>query len=386
MSAINPNAPRVVIACGGTGGHLFPGVAVGGELHRRGLAVTLVVSEKEVDRVALSGETRFEILRLPAAGLGQASRWKVARGLWAAFTQCRRSFAKYPPSAVLAMGGFTAAAPLVAGKWAGAALFLHDSNAVPGRVNRILSRGVQEAFVAFDEAAPRLKCSRITRTGTPVRPEFRSGPSSAASRAALGLDPSRPVLLVTGGSQGARGVNESVVALLGALKQAMPGLQFLHLTGEADFASVQAAYRTAGVEAILRPFLAEMDLALRAATLCVGRAGGSSLAECAALRVPSILIPYPAAADDHQTANARVMAERGAALLLPQSEARAGKLLEPLLRLLHSESERGTMAQQCATWDVPDAADRIATRIVASLKSGAVSGSPVPAAAGRPVG
>lgn len=386
MSALNPNAPRVVIACGGTGGHLFPGVAVGGELHRRGLAVTLVVSEKEVDRVALRGETRFEIVRLPAAGLGQASRWKVVRGLWNAFTQCRRSFAKHPPSAVLAMGGFTAAAPLVAGKWAGAALFLHDSNAVPGRVNRILSRGVHEAFVAFDEAASRLKCSRVTRTGTPVRSEFRGGPSAAAARSALGLDPARPVLLVTGGSQGARGVNESVTALLGTLRHEMPGLQFLHLTGETDFAAVQTAYQTAGVPAIVRPFLAEMDLALRAATLCVGRAGGSSLAECAALRVPSILIPYPAAADDHQTANARVMAERGAAILLPQSEAKAGKLLEPLLRLLRSETERGLMAQKCAAWDMPDAADRIATRIVASLKSGSRSGGPVAAAAGKPVG
>ena len=367
-------SPRVVIACGGTGGHLFPGVAVGGELHSRGMAVTLVVSEKEVDRVGLAGETRFEVLRLPAAGFGQASSWRVARGLFGAFLQCQRSFSTRPPAAVLAMGGFTAAAPLLAGRLSGAALFLHDSNAVPGRVNRLLSRGVQEAFVAFDEAVLRLRCPRATRSGTPVRPQFHPGIVPEAARAELGLDPHRPVLLITGGSQGARGINEAVVAILPPLVQAIPELQFLHLTGQPDFERVRASYGAAGVAGVIRPFLHEMDQALAAATLCIGRAGGSSLAECAAMGVASILIPYPAAADNHQSVNARILADRGAAVWLPQNEAGSGKLLDPVLRLLRDATARETMARNVTSWHVADAAQRIATRILGSLKTGVQKG------------
>ncbi|MBI1841461.1 MAG: UDP-N-acetylglucosamine--N-acetylmuramyl-(pentapeptide) pyrophosphoryl-undecaprenol N-acetylglucosamine transferase [Verrucomicrobia bacterium] len=369
IPATSTFAPRVFIACGGTGGHLFPGLAVGAELRREGARVALVVSEKEVDQAALRGETRFDILRLPAAGLGQAGRWAVLLGFWRSLSLCRREFAASRPDAVLAMGGFTCAAPMIAGRWAGASLFLHDSNAVAGRVNRWLSRWTEETFIAFPQAAARLHCRSVTCCGTPVRERFQRVDSPAAARLALGLDPVRPVLLIMGGSQGARGVNEAVLSLLPRLKQELPDLQLLHLAGAKDFESVQARYQALKVEARVMPFLEAMELALAAATVGVSRAGGSSVAEMAAMACPCILIPYPAAADDHQRLNAAALAERGAALWLGQSEAQSGKLLEWILRLLRHESERAAMAHKLSEWHAPDAARRIAQRVTASLRA-----------------
>lgn len=359
---------RVYIACGGTGGHLFPGLAVGAELQREGIKVTLVVSEKEVDQAALQGESRFDVLRLPAAGMGQVGRWAVFRGLYKSLAICHREFAVHRPDAVVAMGGFTSAAPMLAGRWAGASLFLHDSNAVAGRVNRWMSYWVREAFVAFPQAASRLHCRQVTCSGTPVREQFRRPESPAAARGALDLDPHRPVLLVTGGSQGARGVNEAVLSLLPALLSSHPELQVLHLTGHTDFESVSRRYQALKVPARVLPFLQSMELALAAATVGVSRAGGSSIAEMAAMGCPCILIPYPAAADDHQRLNASALAERGAALCLAQSDVQSGKLLEWIQRLLRRDSERNAMSARLSEWYTPDAAKRIAQRVTFALR------------------
>src|SRR5262249_47238080 len=150
-------------------------------------------------------------------------------------------------------------------------------------------------------------------------------------RLALGLDASRPVLLVMGGSQGASGINELVTQALASLRQAAPELQYLHLTGPSDLEKVQAAYAAQKCPALVRPFLTEMELALGAATLAVSRAGGSSLAELAAMRLPAILVPYPFAADNHQYYNARALSDAGAALLLAQNTATSQTMGEAIL-------------------------------------------------------
>jgi UDP-N-acetylglucosamine--N-acetylmuramyl-(pentapeptide) pyrophosphoryl-undecaprenol N-acetylglucosamine transferase len=180
---------------------------------------------------------------------------------------------------------------------------------------------------------------------------------------ALGLDPLRPVLLVVGGSQGAQGVNDAALAALPVLLRDTPELQYLHLTGAADQGRVEAAYKSAGATAVVKPFLSEMELALGAATLAVSRAGASSLAEFAAVRVPAILIPYPVAADDHQTANARAVAANGAALWMPQKEALAGGLASRVASLLRDPARLESMGASLAAWHAADAARRIADRI-----------------------
>lgn len=358
-----PTKFSVAIACGGTGGHLFPGIAVAEELLARRCAVTLLISPKEVDQHAVRTAIGMTVVTLPAVGLTWSQFGAFIRGSWDSFRAARRFFREHPHDAVLAMGGFTSAPPVLAGKMAGATTFLHESNTMPGRANRWLARFVDQAFVGFPQAATRLHAKVITVTGTPVRPQFQSG-SPGSARMALGLDGKRPVLLVVGGSQGARGINEAVIAALPKIRSSLPDLQFLHLTGPSDFEKVRAAYQAENLRAIVRPFLTEMELALDAATVAVSRAGASSLAELAAMQLPAVLIPYPAATDNHQFHNARAFVETGAARMLVQKEATANLLTDMVVDLFRDETRRADMKQALARWHKPDVAARIAETIL----------------------
>lgn len=363
----NPRpAPLITIACGGTGGHFFPGLAVARELIARGGEVTLLISPKEVDQQAVQNASGLQIVTLPAVGLTRGHVPGFLRGFWNSFRVAKKLFNRRPPQAVLAMGGFTSAPPVLAGKICGAATFLHESNTIPGRANRWLSHFVDRAFTGFPSAATRLHTKQSVVTGTPVRPQFQPGPAAPA-RVTLGLDAVRPVLLVTGGSQGAGGINDLVLAALPELLRLLPELQYLHLTGPHDVEKVRAAYATAGAAAVVRPFLAEMELALTAATLAVSRAGGSSLAELAALRLPAILIPYPHAADDHQFHNARAFVEVGAARMLGQQRATPENFTRMVLELAQKEGERSRIGVALAQWHSPDAAARIAETILQAI-------------------
>jgi UDP-N-acetylglucosamine--N-acetylmuramyl-(pentapeptide) pyrophosphoryl-undecaprenol N-acetylglucosamine transferase len=355
--------PLVAIACGGTGGHLFPGRAVGDELLARGCAVTLLVSPKEVDQQAAQACAGLDVLTLPAVGFSWSKPGLFLRGAWQAFAVARRAFRRRPPRAVLAMGGYTSAPPVLAAKWAGAATFLHESNSLPGRANRWLAGLVDQAFVGFPQAASRLRARSVEVIGTPVRMEFQPG-STAAARMAMGLDARRPVLLVTGGSQGASAINELLVGSLPLFKQLLPELQFLHLTGSKDFERVRAAYQSASLRAVVRPFLTEMELALDAATVAVSRAGASSMAELAAMRLPAILIPYPWAADNHQFHNARAFVETGAARMLVQAQAVPELFTRMVADLLSDQARREDMKRALAQWHRPEAAARLAERIL----------------------
>jgi UDP-N-acetylglucosamine--N-acetylmuramyl-(pentapeptide) pyrophosphoryl-undecaprenol N-acetylglucosamine transferase len=265
------------------------------------------------------------------------------------------------------MGGFMSAPPILAGKIDGAATFLHESNTIPGKANRWLARLVDQIFVGFPSAAARFAKQKTATTGTPVRPQFQAADVSAC-RTALGLDPARPVLLIMGGSQGASGINGLVLKALPALAS-MPQLQFLHLTGTQELERVRAAYAAAKTKAVVLPFLTEMELALGAAAGAISRAGASSLAELAAMRVPAILIPYPAAADNHQWYNARAFADAGAALLLEQSEASGEKLAAFILKLLNDTAAHAAMREELIRWHSPQAAEQIVNRIITRLKA-----------------
>lgn len=367
MLPVKPSAPspRIAIACGGTGGHLFPGLAVAEQLILRGCDVTLLVSPKEVDQQAVRNVTGMDVVTLPAVGLSGGNIIGFARGFWKSHRAARRCFAKRP-QAVLAMGGFTSAPPVLAGRAVGALTFLHESNTIPGRANRWLAHIVTQAFVGFPESAAYLHHSNILCTGTPVRPGFQPGDPGAA-RVALGLHPSRPLVLVMGGSQGATGVNDLFLRALPSLLRAAPELQYLHLTGPNDAAKAQVAYDSYQARAVVRPFLTEMEFALAAATVAVSRAGASSLAEFAALRVPAVLIPYPSAADNHQFFNARAYVETGAAYMLEQGEATDEQLAADLLKIITDQTARASMIRALERWDAPHASALIAARILAQL-------------------
>lgn len=367
---------HVAIACGGTGGHLFPGLAVGRELSARGTQVTLLVSPKEVDQAAVQGLGDLRTATLPAVGLQGRNYGAFLMGFglaWRAAHRCfsDRSFSPRPPDAVLGMGGFTAAPPMLAGRRLGAATFLHESNTVPGRANRMLARWTRESFTGFEETGRRWGRTRVAFTGTPVREaiaRLRQGRDPRAARATLGLDPEKPVLLITGGSQGARGLNRWVCDTLPGLVAAAPDLQFIHLSGTPDLASVQKAHQALATRSVILPFLQEMHLALEAADAVVSRAGASSLAELAALRLPSILIPLPTAQDNHQHHNAAALATTGAALMMDQAAPDPARLQEAILAVLKDPALRESMRAALGAMDHPEAAATIAECILEHVR------------------
>jgi UDP-N-acetylglucosamine--N-acetylmuramyl-(pentapeptide) pyrophosphoryl-undecaprenol N-acetylglucosamine transferase len=372
---MNPSRqkPLVAIACGGTGGHLFPGLAVAEQLQARGCDVALLISPKDIDQQAVKAASGMEIFTLPAVGLQNRNYLpfisSFAQSLFAAW----KIFHRRRPAAVLAMGGFTSAPPVFAAKDMGAKTFLHESNTIPGKSNRFLSRFVDEAFIGFPEAAARLRTKKTSVTGTPVRPQFQIG-DAEKKRIALGLEPSRPTLLVVGGSQGARGLNDLVLSALPLL--AGKNWQWLHLTGAGDFEKVQAAYAKLGLKAVVKPFLSEMDLALGAATACVSRAGASSLAEIAAMRLPSALVPLPTAADNHQFFNAAAFEKTGAAKLLDQKNSPSEKVVATLIELVENETTRSQMQAALAQWHAPQSAGQIAEAILVAIGQGASRSAP----------
>lgn len=360
------SAPRIAIGCGGTGGHLFPGLAVADELRACGCAVTLLVSPKEVDQEAVKAARDLAVVTLPAVGLTRWGEFAFVRGFIRSYRAAKVLFQSWPPQAALAMGGFTSAPPLLAAGRQGAQTFLHESNSIAGRANRWLSWFVRQAFVGFPSGGDRLHTRNVALTGTPVRAVFQPR-VAAACRVALGLHPARPVLLIMGGSQGARGINLLVSKTLPLLARRCPHWQWFHLAGAADAPTVKAAYAKAGVSAVVHPFFASMELALGAATAAVSRAGASSLAELAALRVPSVLIPYPAATDDHQLHNARAFAATGAARLLEQKTATPEVLALALQDLAENPTVRAALQAALAQWHAPNAAAQIAATILSAI-------------------
>jgi len=380
------SSPFVAIACGGTGGHLFPGIAIAQELKKQGCHVALLISPKEIDQQAVKSAGDMPVFTLPAVGLQNRNYFSFARSFWNSFCAARKIFGARKPDAVLAMGGFTSAPPVLASRKFGAITFLHESNTIPGKANRFLSRFVDEAFIGFPEAAARLRARKTTVTGTPVRPQFNpeAGNRRSEARTKLGLDPDLPTVLVVGGSQGASGLNEMVLTALpffqerGRPARELPGgyehaggphaLQFLHLTGTKDFERVKAAYAARNLKAVVKPFLAEMDLALAAATACVSRSGASSLAEIAATRLPSIVVPLPTAADNHQFFNAAAFEKTGAAKLQEQRQAMPEKFAAALIELVENPDTRSRIQSSLARWHAAKAPEQIAEIILAAIK------------------
>jgi UDP-N-acetylglucosamine--N-acetylmuramyl-(pentapeptide) pyrophosphoryl-undecaprenol N-acetylglucosamine transferase len=356
----------IAIACGGTGGHLFPGLSVAEKLLKRNCTVTLLISPKEVDQEAVKSAAGMEIVTLPAIGLQRGGEIAFLRGFKKSYGAARRLFKTSRPDAVLAMGGFMSAPPILAGKRLGAQTFLHESNTIPGRANRWLSWVVNQAFVGFQSAAGRLNNRKITITGTPVRASFKPR-DTATCRAELGFDPERPLVVVMGGSQGASGINELLIKSLPTLAKLAPNLQWFHLAGPKDSEKVKQAYESLKVKAVVHSFFSGVELALGAASAAISRAGASSLAELAAMRVPALLVPYPAATDDHQLHNARAFAETGAARILEQERATAEAMAEHIVEITNCATTRQKVQSALARWQSPRAAEEIADAMLQSI-------------------
>jgi UDP-N-acetylglucosamine--N-acetylmuramyl-(pentapeptide) pyrophosphoryl-undecaprenol N-acetylglucosamine transferase len=351
---------NAVIACGGTGGHLFPGIAVAEVLRDRGHEVMLLISEKEIDALAVSGHNNFRFEKLPTVGLPSAfspALFGFARRFYESFAVCRTLYRKFKPEVVLGMGGFTSTAPVLAGRIRGIATFIHESNAVPGKANRLTARMVQGVMLGFKECAPFFPKSHTEVTGTPVRTELVRLDRREARRK-LGLQEDVPTLLVMGGSQGASGINQALIKALPFLQGL--NLQVIHLSGARDERLVSDNYRRENISAYISAFYHRMEEPYSAADVVVARAGAASLAEFAAFSLPGILIPFPYATHDHQTRNAEIYARADAAVLLKESELSGELLARKISELMQDPHRMQQMAANCSRLAPQDAAGRVA--------------------------
>jgi len=307
----------IVIAAGGTGGHLYPAVALAREFLRRDpkAKVLFVGTARGLESKVLAHEG-FDLVLISAKPVMGKGLWGAVTGLCAlpvSLLQCLRIVRTRRANLVIGIGGYTSPMALLAAALTGVPRVILEPNANPGMANKAVGPFAQRVFLAFESAADSFTRSKVRVVGTPIRRAFLDGVQQNQER-------SGPFhLLIFGGSQGAKAINAAVIEGLPELMKQLPTLTVTHQTGESDHARVAEAYRRAGIESQVVPFLYDMPAALRQADLVVARAGAMTVAELTTCGKPAILIPLPSAIYDHQMRNAKVMEAAGAAVVLPQS-------------------------------------------------------------------
>ena len=347
---------RIAIAAGGTGGHFYPGLVIAQELRARGWQPLMIVRAGDP---ALGTLEKEGLAALPVDLRGLPRRpgpelFTFARKLAGSMGTLSRALRAFEPDLALGMGGYLTF-PLIFAAWRrGIPRALHESNAILGLANAAAGKLGADLFWGLPPAKP---SAPGTLVGTPVRPALWNRRDAAESRRALGLDPARPTVLAFGGSQGAQGLNA-------VLPRALKGLetQILHLAGKGKAEAAAASYREAGVTAVVREYLEDMAGAYGAADLVVCRSGASTLAELAAQRAPSVLVPYPHATAGHQDVNARAFEKAGAAVRLPEAvlDEKLGGVLADLLKSGGAAQRRAEMSAACAKLGLPPAEKTVA--------------------------
>ena len=356
---------RVVIAGGGTGGHLFPGIAVARELLRRqpDARITFAGTARGIEARVIPREG-FDLDLLRSAGLKGTSIAARIRGVlllplsaldaWSILS--RRS-----PDLVIGVGGYSSGPVVLFASLRRIPTLLLEQNAVPGLTNRLLARAVSAAAVTFDSTAGYFGRRAIV-AGNPVRPEFLSEPHRGARRPA-----GPPRILIFGGSQGAHAINMAMVEAAPQLALHPGGLAITHQTGERDLELVRDGYRRAGLAARVEPFLFAMDREMNDADLVVCRAGATTIAELTAAGRAALLVPLPTAADDHQRKNAEVLAAAGAAEIVEQKDLTGALLATRLAALIGDTQRLAAMAAGARRLARPDAARVIADKVLELL-------------------
>jgi UDP-N-acetylglucosamine--N-acetylmuramyl-(pentapeptide) pyrophosphoryl-undecaprenol N-acetylglucosamine transferase len=350
---------RVLIAAGGTGGHIIPALAVARELVSRHSSDVLFVGTPRglESRLVPDAGFRLHLIEVgPLKNVSLATRLRTLLDIPRSLMACRKLIREFKPNVVLGVGGYAS------GPGMAAALMLHvptmafEPNAMPGLANRLVGKRVQAAAVNFPAAAAYFR--NVEVTGIPVRPEFFKLPSPTGTS---------PHLLIFGGSQGARLFNNTLPAIARALFDAVPGLTILHQAGARHAETTEAAYKQSGADSArwqVSGFLDDMPARFGAANLVMARSGASTVAELAAAGKPALLVPFAAAADDHQTRNAEEMVTAGAAVMLKETDlADHSRLLNSLVALLTSRDRLAAMSAAALTQAHPGAAEQIADRL-----------------------
>jgi UDP-N-acetylglucosamine--N-acetylmuramyl-(pentapeptide) pyrophosphoryl-undecaprenol N-acetylglucosamine transferase len=358
---------RVLIAGGGTGGHIIPALAVARELVSRHNAEILFVGTQRGMEIRLVPEAGFNLRLIdvgPLKNVSLITRISTLLDLPRSVFACRRLLREFRPSVVFGVGGYASGPAMAAALQLKVPTMAFEPNAVPGLANRLVGMKVQAAAVNFPSAAAWFHNCEVT--GIPVRPEFFTILPPTAPN---------PHLLVFGGSQGARIFNVHLPQIIQALLEAVPGLTVLHQSGIRHSESTRAAYVASGADPqrwVVQPFFDDMPARFANANLVMARSGASTVAELAASSKPALLVPFAAAADDHQRHNAEVMVDAGAAVMLQETDLDIpGTLLSALTGLLTAPDRLRAMAVAARTQAHPAAAERISDRLAELALRGA---------------
>lgn len=362
---------KVIIAGGGTGGHLFPGLALAEEFKRRdaGTEVTFVGTEHGIEARIIPREG-YPIKFLSAEGfVGRSLLKKMMTALKTALSllEARRILNSVKPDIVIGVGGYASGAIVLLAGLRSVATMIHEQNSVPGLTNRMLGKIVKRTCVTYHESLPFFPMGKAFLTGNPIRERILRGERETACRL-FGLDKAVFTVFVFGGSAGARSINRGVVDALNHLIDLKEKLQFLHQTGEKDYEGVREAYRKAGFHGTVAPFIYQMAEAYAAADMVISRAGATTLAEITALGKPAVLIPYPFAAGRHQELNALKLREMGAAFMIPDNELTGEALAGRIRELFENGSLRGEMKKAGKGLGRPDACGRIVDIAISLVK------------------
>jgi UDP-N-acetylglucosamine--N-acetylmuramyl-(pentapeptide) pyrophosphoryl-undecaprenol N-acetylglucosamine transferase len=352
------NGFRLLIAGGGTGGHLFPGIAVAEELRRRDprASVLFVGTGRPVETEILA-RWNLASRTITAAGLKGMGLWGRLRSLVLApvgLVQAARIIREFKPQAVLGVGGYVSGPVGLAGRLVGVPTAIHEQNSIPGLANRYLGRWVARVFISFESSRRFFPDQKVRLTGNPVRREIIDAAERVSAEGHLEF-----TLLVAGGSQGAHAVNQAVMEAAPRLGREIPNLRVIHQTGAQDLEAVRTAWAETGLNAEVAAFIPDMDRVYGEADLVVCRAGALTVAEVAAMGRPALFIPFPQAADNHQEHNARFLADQGAAMVLLQTDLASGVLAETIIGLAGNPEERARMGRAARSAAHLNAAVRI---------------------------
>ena len=344
---------RVVIAGGGTGGHLFPGIALAREFQRRSpeTQVIFVGTKQGLEGKVLSREGfRLKTIICRAlVGMGLIRRLGAILLLPVGVIQSLLILSRFKPDIVLGLGGYSSGPVILAGRLLRMAIALCEQNLTSGLTNRVLSRFADKVFVSFPETVSAFPPGKAVHTGNPVRAEVVGAGYRREGGDKLNL-------LILGGSRGASSINSAMMQAIPRLRPLKPSLQIIHQTGQEDFPWVSRRYQEEGFNAIVRPFFEEIDLVYREADIVVARSGATTISEICAVGIPAILIPYPFAAGDHQRINAKRLERDGAALVIEPERLKGDTLADAILRLLKDREGRRRMAERARALSRPEAA------------------------------
>jgi len=356
-----------LFAGGGTGGHVYPGIALARSIEERRPNASIVwigTADRVEARAVPAAGYRFETLDV--AFLKGRRGLDLARAcgrLPGALYRAAALVAQIDPCCVIGLGGFVSGPVAAVAATRGIPLFLLEQNATPGMTNRIAARGARRVYATFEASRDHLPKGKVEVLGNPVRPDLRTVFERRQPRR-----PMVPRVLVFGGSQGARTLNRAMPTHFGTLKRDGLGFEVWHATGVHEVDAVSAAYREAGVEARVTPYIDDMAAAYAWADLAVCRAGATSIAELTVVGLPAIYVPFPFAADDHQTANALAVVEAGGGVLIPDDEFSTARVVNVLGPLLRFPETLGRMGQAARVLARPDAADRITDDLLSRLE------------------